>query len=134
MRSTCARSLRSDSVVPKPVATAIRANVRKPDARWPDSGGRLAVAELLERDDEVHRLTADERRKLLAMVEAFPIDALPLPGWGGPHVTALTEFWLSLKPPHHGNYAYLRVRGMEYIALAGMRKVILTTPWGTPRD
>jgi hypothetical protein len=79
-------------------------------------------------------LTSDERHKLLAMLDAFPLDAPPVPGWGGPHVTALTDFWLSLKPPHHGNYAYLRVHGQERIALKSMRRVVLTTEWGRPRD
>jgi hypothetical protein len=91
------------------------------------------MAELLEPREPVHRLTADERRTLLAMIDAFPLDTPYVPGWGGPHVMALTNYWWSLKPPSHGNYAYLRVRGQEHIALREMRRLVLTTEWGRGR-
>lgn len=68
------------------------------------------------------------------MLDTFPAKPEPVPGWGCPEVIALTNLWLSLHPPSHGNYAYLRAHGQEHIALAGMRHVILTTPWGRPRD
>jgi hypothetical protein len=91
------------------------------------------MAELLERQDDVHRLTADERRTLLAMIDEFPLDALHVPGWGSVEARALTDYWLALTPPSHGCYAYLRVRGSEHIALREMRGLILSTEWGRVR-
>jgi hypothetical protein len=78
------------------------------------------------------RLTADERRTLLAMIDAFPVDAPPVSGRSAEE-RALTDYWWSLKPPSHGNYAYLRVRGQEQIALREMRRLVLTTEWGRGR-
>ncbi len=88
------------------------------------------MAELLEPHHQVRHLTADERRTLLAMIEAFPPNAPFVPGWGSAEVRALTDYWLSLQPPSHGCYAYLRVHGQEHIALSEMRRVVLTTEWG----
>ena len=73
-----------------------------------------------------HVLTAEERHALVALIDAFPRDVARDRGAWRP----LTDLWLSLKPPRHGNYPYLRVRGMEHIALDGMRIVLRTTAWG----
>lgn len=89
------------------------------------SVGRAAVAELRHAPPR-HVLTDDERARLLALIDDFPRDVARDRGAWRP----LTELWQALKPPSSGYYCYLRVRGMEHVALDGMRAVIATTPWG----
>jgi hypothetical protein len=117
------------SVVPKPVAAAIPVTVHKPGAHSPVSGGSAAttrrqpVSELLKRHDGAHRLTADERAWLLELLDGY--DATEPNAW-----RPLTDYWLSLHPPEHGSYAFLRIRGSEHHAIREMRRVVLTTEWG----
>lgn len=86
----------------------------------------------LRRPEDTSHITAEQRRTLLHLLDTFPANPEPVPGWGCAEVMALTNYWLSLRPPSYGHYASLRLPGMEHIALAGMRAV-LATDWGRVR-
>lgn len=108
------------------------ANVQVLAAHSQGSDGWGVVAELLTPPPSRRALTPEQRRTLLHLLDTFPANAEPVPGRGCAEVMAITNYWLSLRPPSYGYYAYLRLPGMEHIALAGMRAV-LATAWGRVR-